>query len=217
MLSLRLALLVLLSTAVLSGDVLYKRQEAPRAGTALLETPANSRLQCGIRCAREERCTHWAFDMPTSRCRLYPLLSSDPAPRVTETVYIGQTDVPEGYRQIPSTGKGFRKSTWSIEGGQILQKCQLWGPRVTPAVPESEEEYQYLRSTTPVPGSYWLGIKRIDGVYRDMFGRALQINQTWVGFAGDQSGTLCGRIRRDGLHSEACDTTAWFICQYGMY
>ena len=217
MLILRLTLPVLLSIAVLSGDVLYKRQEAPRAGTALLETAASSRLECAIRCAREERCTHWAFDMPTSRCRLYPLLSSDPAPRVTETVYIGQTDVPEGYRLIPSTGKAFSKSNWFIEGGQILQKCQLWGPHVTPAVPESEEEYKYLRRTTPVPGSYWLGIKRIDGVYHDMFGRALQINQAWVSFADDQSSTLCGRIYRDGLRAEACDNPAWFICQFGMY
>ena len=140
MLMLRLILPTLTLSSALSREAVYKKQEAARAGTVLQATSTASRLQCAVRCLREERCTHWTFDMPTRQCRLYPLRSSDSAPRVTETIYAApQMNIPAGYHRCQGTNKafgGFFKEP--ITAAEILERCQLDG--ASPDNPESETE-----------------------------------------------------------------------------
>ena len=219
----RLILLGLVLNAALSSGGVYKKRNAPRAGTVLLDTAANSRLQCAHHCLRREDCTHWTFDLPTRRCRLFPLLSSDSAHRVTETIYTSQ-DVPNGFRHFNGTLKAFRRLYDSlISGAEILKRCQLEGPRVTPAVPESEEEFQVLRSLIP-PASHdydiaWLGIHvtQTAGVYGDMSGNVIHLKPSWVSGDDTSAGLPCARMFVEGTDLNKCYPKHSYICQYETY
>ena len=223
MLPFRPILLSLVLYAAPSSSGVYKKQKAPRAGTVLLDTAANSRLQCALHCLRREDCTHWTFDLPTRRCRLFPLLSSDSAPRVTETIYTSQ-DVPYGFRSFNGTLKAFRRLFESlISGTDILKRCQLEGPRVTPAVPESEEEFQVLRSLIP-PAAFdydiaWLGlhVTQTAGVYGDMFGNVIPLKLSWMHDNDITSGLPCARMFPEGIDLNNCRAKHSYICQYETY
>ena len=67
MLVLQLTLLALVLLVASSRGIVYKKQEAPRAGTVLLDTSAASLLHCAARCAQKKRCMHWTFDPSTRR------------------------------------------------------------------------------------------------------------------------------------------------------
>ena len=236
MLPLRLTVLALLPFAVPSSGIVYKKMEAKRAPTASLYTEAGSRLQCALRCLQES-CAHWNFNLPRRRCWLYPLLSSGTTPGVTDTVYTAQADmtpgvpettdtaqtqvpsrIPDGFRVFEGITKAFGKFNEKIFGIHWLhgEFCQKEGPRVSPAVPETEEEFLILRDFVG-DNVCWVGLYRGDGgAYFDTFGRELQLNQTWLGGLGNapEEDPLCFVIRSDGLNARNCYKEANFMCQY---
>ena len=221
MLTLHLTVLVLLPSAVPSGGIVYKKLEAKRADTALLDTEAGSRLQCALRCL-EESCTHWTFDLPTRRCRLYPLPRSDTAPGVTETVYT-VFQPPDGFRVFEGTTKAFGKfNEEMILGYDWVDKpdliCPHMGRRALPAVPETEQEFLILRDFAG-DDRYWVGFTRTRGVYHNLYGRELQLNETWLaGIPTDdeinKDGPQCFDIRSDGLNKRGCGKITYGMCQY---
>ena len=219
------ALLVLALAAAAAAGVVYEQREVQRPAAALLDVWLPSPLLCAISCRRERRCRYWTFGEPSAgHCLLYPLPVTAQETSVTALVRLSSADrAPPGFVRYQGTSKAFRKLLEpQIYGNQIVEWCGRQGPGVTPAVPQSEAEFQVIQSLVPQSQSpeqnAWTGlfVTATPAVYGDMNGVPVDLPQAWL--SGSNVVTLslpCVRLFKGGLDLNVCDDALHsYICQY---